>query len=69
MCNKLESTPFGQHPSNTSSTCQYGTSFSVDHAMVCPFGEFSTIRHNEVQDLTASLLTEVYHNVGTEPSL
>ena len=29
------------------------------------------IRHtcNEVQDLTASLLTEVSHNVATEPSL
>ena len=27
------------------------------------------IRHNEVQDLTASLLTEVCHNVATEPSL
>ena len=37
--------------------------------MVCPFGGFPTIRHNEVQDLTASLLTEVFHNVQTEPSL
>ena len=26
-------------------------------------------RHNAVRDLTASLLTEVYHNVATEPSL
>ena len=37
--------------------------------MVCPFGGFPTIRHNEVRDLTASLLTEVSHNVQTEPSL
>ena len=37
--------------------------------MVCPFGGFSTIRHNEVRDLTASLLTEVYHNVAAESSL
>ena len=37
--------------------------------MVCPFGGFSTIRHNEVQDLTASLLTEVSHNIQTELSL
>ena len=35
----------------------------------CPFGGFPTIRHNEVRDLTASLLTEVCHNVATEPSL
>ena len=32
--------------------------------MVCPFGGFPTIRHNEVRDLTASLLTEVSHNVA-----
>ena len=37
--------------------------------MVCPFGGFPTIRHNEVRDLTASLLTEVCHNVSTELSL
>ena len=37
--------------------------------MVCPFGGFPTIRHNEVRDLTASLLTEVSHNGQTEPSL
>ena len=37
--------------------------------MVCPFGGFPTTRHNTVRDLTASLLTEVCHNVATEPSL
>ena len=57
-------------PSNTSSTCQCGTSFSVNHAMVCPFGGFPKITNNEVWDhLTASLLTKVCHNVATEPSL
>ena len=39
------------------------------HALVCPFGGFPTIRHNQVHDLTATLLTEVCHNVATEPSL
>ena len=54
-------------------TCQCGTSFSVDHQSyyssvltLCPFGGFHTIRHNEVRDLTTSLLTEVCHNVATE---
>ena len=60
---------YGITPLNTSKTCQCGTSFSVDHAMVCPFGGFPTIRHNEVRDLTASLLTEISHNVQTEPYL
>ena len=39
---------YGITPSNTSSTCWCGTSLSVDHAMVCPFGGFPMIRHNEV---------------------
>ena len=34
--------------------------------MICPKGGFPTIRHN---DLTASLLTNVCHNVATEPRL
>jgi len=37
--------------------------------MVCPFGGFPTIRLNEVRDFTATLLTEVCHNVATEPAL
>ena len=46
-----------------------GAQFSVDHAMICHMGGFPTIRHNEIRDLTASLLTEVCHNVATEPPL
>ena len=37
--------------------------------MVCHMGGFPTIRHNEIRDLTASLLTEVCHNVAAEPHL
>ena len=32
-------------------------------------GGFPTIRHNELRDVTASLLTEVCHDVATEPHL
>ena len=32
-------------------------------------GGFPTIRHNEIRDITASLLTETCHNVATEPPL
>ena len=52
-----------------SSSCTCGMSFSVDHAMTCNLGGFPTIRHNEIQDLTASLLSEVCHNVAIEPHL
>ena len=37
--------------------------------MVCPYGGFPSLRHNELRDLTARALTEVCHNVGTEPQL
>ena len=45
--------------------------FDVSHAtcMICPKGGFPTIPHNEVRDLTAKLLTEVYHDVEIEPRL
>ena len=39
--------------------CVCGETFSVTHAMCCPTGGFPTIRHNEVRDLVADLLTEV----------
>ena len=60
---------YGLMPLNTASTCHCGISFSVDHAMVCSYGGFPIIHHNEVCDLTATLLTEVCHNVATKPSL
>ena len=35
--------------------------------MCCPTGGFPTIRHNEIHDLTAKLLTEVCPDVCAEP--
>ena len=41
--------------------------FSTNHAMIRPLGDgFPTIRHTELYDLTASLLSEVCHNVTIE---
>ena len=37
--------------------------------MTCHLGGFLTVRHNDIRDITASLLTEVCHNVATEPTL
>ena len=37
--------------------------------MTCPMGEYPTLRHNEIRDMTAQLLTEVCPNVATEPHL
>ena len=35
----------------------------------CPKGGYPSVRHNEIRGLTASLLSEVCHNVSTEPHL
>ena len=54
---------------DTPSTCQCGNSFTLDHVLSCPTGGFPIIRHNEVRDITASLLSEVCSNVSMEPCL
>ena len=46
-----------------------GKQFSVEHAFSCPCGGLPTIRHNELRDITAGLLTELCHGVEVEPSL
>lgn len=55
-----------KHPSEMYTMEQH---FTIDNAMVCHMGGFLTIRHNEIRNITASLLTEVCRNVVTEPPL
>ena len=54
---------------NVSSQCACGSTFSVDHVMICHKGGIPTLRHNEVRDLTAELLAETASSVSTEPRL
>ena len=54
---------------NLPSKCVCGSAFNVDHAMVCSKGGFPTLRHNEIRDITADVLTEVCHDVAIEPML
>ena len=49
------------------SHCVCGKPFDANHALSCSTGGFPTIRHNEVRDLLASLLTEVCRDVAVEP--
>ena len=60
---------YGWSLSHTPQQCSCGTAFSVDHVMTCHMGGIPNIRHNEIRDLTASLVTEVCHNVSIEPLL
>ena len=41
--------------------------FTIDHAQSCSTGGFPTIRHSEIRDFTANLMTEVCHDVCVEP--
>ena len=51
-------------------TCACGAKFTVDHALSTAKGMWLTIiRHNEIYDLTATLRTEVVHDVQIEPDL
>ena len=56
----------------------YGGSLNCYHFIVCgktipveqaPFGDFPSIRHNELCDITVAFLSEVCHNVDIEPNL
>ena len=60
---------YGWPLQRTPSHCACGAAFSVDHALSCPKGGLPSLRHNEIRDLTARLLTEMCHQVQVEPEL
>ena len=60
---------YGWTPSRLPSKCECGNSFNVEHALSCAMGGFLSLRHNEIRDITTSLLTEVCSEVCVEPDL
>ena len=54
-------------PSRAPTSCACGANFSIDHVLSCSKGGFPSICHNELRDLTATLLTEVCNDVCIEP--
>ena len=54
---------------NIPSTCSYRSKMDIQHTMNCKKGGFITIRHNDLRDLTANLLTEVCKDVNIKPQL
>ena len=60
---------YNWQPLRTPSTCGCCAKLSVEHVLSCPQGGFPSIRHNEIRDLTANLLTEVCNDVCIEPEL
>ena len=51
------------------STYDCGKYLTVEYVLSCAKGGFPSIRYNEVRDITATLLTEVCHDVCVEPDL
>ena len=49
--------------------CVCDASFNVEHALTCKRGGFINIRHNDVRDFTAELLSETCNDVAIEPLL
>ena len=50
-------------------SCVCGAGLTVEHALTCPTGGYTFIRHNEIRDLLAKLLTKVCHDVCIKPHL
>ena len=49
--------------------CECGSNFDIEHALNCKKGGFVSLRHNNLRNVTASLLQEVCKNVTIEPLL
>lgn len=60
---------YGWPISKAPTSCECGARFAVDHLLSCPRGGFPSLRHNEIRDFTATLLTEVCSDVKVEPEL
>ena len=50
-------------------TCEFGTSFDLQHALSCKKGGFVSLRHNELRNVIALMLNIVCKDVTTEPPL
>ena len=60
---------YGWPPPLTPSHCVCNKMFTLEHTLSCPHGGFPSIRHNEIRNITAHLMSEVCHNMGIEPTL
>ena len=60
---------YGWAPHFVPSHCACGQPFSVSHSLSCSMQGYPSIRHSEIRDLTAELLSEVCHSVSVEPHL
>ena len=50
-------------------TCLCGSRFSLQHCMSCKKGGLVFVRHSDLRDLTANMLSKVFNDVEIEPKL
>ena len=60
---------YGWKVPNTPFQCACGEKNSVDHTLNCKLGGYVNMRHNNIRDFEANLLTEVCKDVKVEPEL
>ena len=60
---------YGWRPPDLPGTCVCGSSFTVTHALSCPYGGYPIPRHNDLFSLTDTLLREICTDVTIEPHL
>ena len=54
---------------NLPTSCPCGSTFDIQYSMSCKKGGFIYIRHNELRDLTANMMSEVCKDTKIEPKL
>ena len=60
---------YGWRPPDLPETCVCWSSFTVTHALSCPYGGYPIRHHNYLHNLTTTLLREICTNVTIEPHL
>ena len=60
---------YSWNPKNAPLHCPCGEIFSLTHALHCPKGGYTIVRHNEIGDTFANLMSEVCRDVVVEPLL
>ena len=60
---------YSWNPKNAPLNCPCREIFSLTHALHCPKGGYTIVRHNEIRDTFANLISEICRDVAVEPLL
>ena len=60
---------YGWEPTNIPLTCACGQSFDLTHALLCARCGYTHMRHNEIRDTFATLMSEVCFDIDIEPKI